>query len=279
MYSSGIWAYKDPLTTQKLNQMIENTVRISQNHIVGCELNYVGSATVEVRPGSMELEGAWLSKTTTGTLSADNNNHWVGSASDALGTSTAVYVYAFNSAGSDFDVRFGLTAPEYSNTASGTSTGPKMYLKSTGVWYRCVGAVLNGTGAATGAIRIFQQDNDTISYSIPPVYATAESNGAWTTGSCRPLIPTISKKGIFGGQVTCTDDNRTMLSIKPANMTGSTTDENNIGQMYRSIGDYRHTGEREVQTNDSQEIAYYSSDVGTFQSLTISVKGYVLNIR
>ena len=130
-YSDVSWAYKDPITVQKMTQMADNTIWTSEHYIQGCELSVTGTATVDIAGGRLEIDGNWLLRDTndgtTGlSLTATDNNDWEEGATQEA-NATCMYVVAYNDSGNSFTCRFRLSAPAYSNTSSKTGTGPKRY--------------------------------------------------------------------------------------------------------------------------------------------------------
>ena len=158
-YSDINWVYKDPLTIQRLNQMDDNAVWTSEHRVWGLHLAFTGTATVEVEGGRVEVNGKWLIQTATASLTASTNGAWEEGTEQEGGVSaTAWYVVAFNSAGSDFDVLFRASAPAYSDTFSGTATGPKIYDITGGVWYRYVGKVVNNSAGNIQSVETFGRE-------------------------------------------------------------------------------------------------------------------------
>ncbi len=151
-YSDVSWAYKDPATIQKLNQMEENSVRTSDHIVFGCLLDLTGTSTINVGGGNVSLDGIWLSRTSNLTaLTAETNSDWEEGTSqeNTSGTAQSFYVVAFNDSGNSFNVKLRASAAAYTNTASGTSTGARLYDKTGTVWYRYLAVIRNSTAHAT----------------------------------------------------------------------------------------------------------------------------------
>lgn len=143
-YASATWNYKDPITTQKMGQMNDNSVWTSEHNIYGAGMDITGNTTVQIGGGAMAIGNAWLREDVEylTALTADNATHWEGG--NGYGSSTAWWVVAFGS-GVGFNVLFRQSAPAYSDTNSATSTGPKLYDKTGSTWYRYIATVVNGT--------------------------------------------------------------------------------------------------------------------------------------
>ena len=198
-YSPITWGYKDPGDSAKLQQGVDNSIWTSEHRIWGLEVVTTGSCTVVVQPGRIEIGGKWLYTTTTGVLTGDNMTHWEGSTGWAEGSSTAFYVVAYNSAGNDFDCKFRMSGPAYSDTSSGTSTGPKIYDKtsSDSIWYRYIGFASNNSACNFRTSEIVK---DTCYY---PEEATALVRGSAVAFTEIDVGPVVSKLGhtmmVLGG--------------------------------------------------------------------------------
>jgi hypothetical protein len=144
-YSTIAWAYKDPLTVQKMGQINDNLLACMRNKVMGCEMRTTGTSTVIVSPGFIELNGEWLSMTTTATLTAENAASWQ-TGSEAA--STALYIVAYKTGTVNFDICFRASGPQYTNTTSGTA-GVNIYDNATGsTWVRYLGLVPNDTASS-----------------------------------------------------------------------------------------------------------------------------------
>ena len=160
-YSLVDWQYLTPQTADRFNQMESNAVFTSEHRIWGCEIETTGTSTITVLGGRIEIGGKWLSRVGSLTaLTAETNGDWVEGATQEA-SSTAMYIVAFNDSGSSFNVKFRLSGPAYSDTASGTSTGPKIYDKSGTTWYRYIGQVANDDDNAIVSQR---QDGNYVTY-------------------------------------------------------------------------------------------------------------------
>ncbi len=276
-YSEVSFVYKDPLTIQKLNQMDDNSVFTSEHKIIGGEVSITGTSTVEVSPLRVEIEGKWLLETTTANLvlTAENNAHWrEGTTQEA--TSTAFYVYAYNS-NSTVAIKFGLSAPAYTDTNSSTSLGVKMYDKSGSVWFRCIGSVWNDTGADAGDLRKYQQVGHRIQYHFPINVASAAAAN-WTVVDCSGPIPQISRRGIFGIESTHGGADPASIHIRPSDTSGwvGTGVTTNTGQALGCVAQVRVGGQRETTLNDRQ-IDYQIGAGDTTGA--VYVEGYYMDIR
>ncbi len=254
-YDSGSVSYKDPVTIQWGNQMAENVVRISEHRINGCELSVTGTSTVEVMPGSMELNGAWLTETTTANLvlTAENNTHWEEGTSQEL-SSTSMYIVAYNSAGSTFSVKFRASGPAYSDTNSATA-GIKRYDKTGTIWYRYIGAVWNDTTNAILPMR--HRDDDFQLYQPTTALGAGDASGelvilynvsgsAWITATIDFLpfidaVPTLFIQHPGG----------TFWDIKPADLIGNASI-----RVDTTVGATKN--EFTIPTNALKEIAYFA---------------------
>ena len=147
-YSDLTWSYKDPTTSQKLNQMSDNSVWTSEQSIFGCQMTVSSTDTVQIYPGLMAIGDQWVRETGVAditTLTASNAAHWEDG--NGEGSSSAWWVVAFQS-GNGFNVLFRQSAPAYSDTNSSTANGAKIYDKTGSTWYRYLGMVYNNTANA-----------------------------------------------------------------------------------------------------------------------------------
>ena len=147
IYDPVSWAYKNPITTQKVTQMIDNSVLVNEHGIFGCNMHTTGANTVEIFGGRMAIGNAWLVENAqVASLTAENNAHWEEGATQE-GSATAMYVVAYQS-GNGFNCKFRASAPAYSDTSSGTATGPRLYDKTGSTWYRYIGMAWNNSANA-----------------------------------------------------------------------------------------------------------------------------------
>jgi len=281
-YSSGSWAYKNPITTQKLNQMIENTVRVSRNRIIGCEISTTGSATVEISPGVMEFGGSWLSETTTANLvlSAENNAHWrEGTTQEA--TSTSWYVYAYNSAGNSFSIKFGLSAPAYSDTASATANGPILYDKSGSTWFRAIGFVANDSGADNGSLFQIFQEGEQVYYETGLAELSMYNGNPdvnWADVDCSRYVPTLCKEIVLNVNVTVTTIDG--LLLRKDGLSGTAAGSANV-----KIGAHSTEGiftNAKVPVGDGVignigTIEVREQTAGRISNATLHILGYTMN--
>ena len=169
------WSYKDAITVNKTTQMVDNTLAVCQNRIIGGELRVEGSSTAVINGGYLWLEDNWLQLTAAETIQVTAAANWItGTVAEAA--STAIYIYAINSASQQWQAKFSLSAPAYSDCNSGTSTGPEIYDYITGLgkWARCIGMVVNNTGSDFK--KQYQAGNNVYYYHGPII----KSNGTAT---------------------------------------------------------------------------------------------------
>jgi len=268
-YDPVAWSYKDAITSSKLQQMDNNNVWMSEHRIWGGEISMTGTSTVEVHPLRLEIGGTYLMEDTTANLvlTAENNAHWREGATQE-GSATAWYVYAYNSA-STVAVKFGASAPAYSDTSSGTALGIKMYDKSGSTWFRCIGAVLNDSG---NAFAKYTQVGNEISYhnSRPNdsdaitlcVSGTAPAN--YTNLSLYPKIPKFivskAKLLVYG----------TTVSIRNSANSGTGAEIQFVSYVHGYTPCYIP-----IASGDAPSIDYKVGEATT----TIFCGGYQLSIR
>lgn len=123
------------------------------HYIVGCEVEYVGVATVKVQPGVLELNGTVLSRTAySTTLNLATAGHWV---SGSEGASAWYYIYAYNDSGTSWDVKLSDEAPVYYDCDVDDASGFLRYRDYSDVWYRCIGKFYNNSGSAIDSWSVF----------------------------------------------------------------------------------------------------------------------------
>ncbi|KKN45057.1 hypothetical protein LCGC14_0686820 [marine sediment metagenome] len=174
----------------------------------------------------------------------------------------------------------------------GDATGTPLYFwdSANTIHYRVVGAVrcyeVDGViKAKWGQL----QSGKTVFLDIPQTM-TSTSRSTWSDGStqdlgnCSALIPAISTMGIFTGAAGGTGASYTLvgLSLKPLGFSASYPTGEYAGILSRTNASnpYLHSiaGELWCPTDDSQKISHREYSAAG-QSLSIVVKGYVLNIR
>jgi len=147
-YVPTTWAYRDPITISKLNQMDNNNVWTAERRIFGCQIDVSAANTAFVAQGKMEFGGMWLYRNSA--ISAIHPSvvgDWEEGV-NLLGTSTAFYAVAYNDSGNSFDVKFRNSGPAYSDTNSATAFFPRLYDKTGSVWYRYIGEFHTNTASA-----------------------------------------------------------------------------------------------------------------------------------
>ena len=151
---------------------------VMAHFISGASLAYVGATSVLVGPGTVELEGAILTRTANSTsMVMTTDAHFIGGSSQEA-TSDWFYVYAYNDAGSSWDVLLSNVAPDESDT-SGNSAGLLQYYTTGGVYYRCLGRFYND---GSDDIQEFTVE-DWTGALIPGLWTTVDPDGdAWSTG-------------------------------------------------------------------------------------------------
>ena len=165
-YSLVSWAYKDPITIQKLTQMAENSIWTSEHRIFGCEINTIDTKTINVCGGSMDIDGKWLTRTSGVTLDVSATASWesvTGQQIAPVTTSTSIYVVAYNSAGGDWDVKFRSSGPAYTNSDEQVITGcPLLYDKTGSTYFRYIGQVVANSA---GTLKQQHQRGSWVSYA------------------------------------------------------------------------------------------------------------------
>lgn len=194
-YSDVVWNYKDPLTTQKLNQMDDNSVFCAEHRIFGCTPDITGTSTVKISPGRMEIDGKWLVRSDFCTaLTADNNACWEEGA-NAEGSSTGWYIVAWNDSGESFNVKFRASGPAYSDTLSGTASGPKVYDKTGTTWYRYIVYLYNNENQALQKIKM--SDDGWFQYICTAIETSCQVNSSWATYTILGLVsPMIDRANV-----------------------------------------------------------------------------------
>lgn len=202
-YADVSWSYKSPLTVQQLNQMVDNSVWTSEHKIFGAAVEVLGtggSSTCCISPGRINIDNKWLSMAATSHVIMTTTAHWVEEEVSANilteNSATGYYIVAYNDAANTFACKFRATPPVYTDTSSGTSTlSQPQYDKSGSTWYRYLGFVHLGTGAALEKQR---QQGIWCMYDNPLIVVTAFVGG-WTDKDCSRHMPHMSKLGQFGG--------------------------------------------------------------------------------
>lgn len=147
-YNVVSWVYKDPLTIQKLSQGEENNVWTNEHGRFGCQMDITGTSIVQIYDGRISLNGNWLVENSSALtrLIASTTAHWEENTALEGASATSFHVVAFASA-NGFNVKFRSSAPAYSDTSSGTSTGPKIYDKTGSTWFRYIARIVNNTAS------------------------------------------------------------------------------------------------------------------------------------
>lgn len=253
--------------------MVENSVWTSEHRVIGCEIDITGTAIAQIKGGKLELDGKWLTRdgsTTTGLiLSATANAAWEEGTSQE-GSATAWYVVAYNDSGNSFSLKFRNSAPAYSDTSSGTSTGPKQYDKTGTIWYKYLGGVL--ANSAHALVRYTQQGENVLYEDVAEqvgggqndiLLLTTGSASTFTAASVGPTIPMLSKYGYF--YVGCGAANR--VSLRPEGSTAT------YGRAtYNANAELSYT---ECALGDNHNIEFKSPASSAY----IHVAGYKLNNR
>lgn len=116
--------------------------------ITGMMPRIVAGDTARAESGAMELNSVVYTRNAySSTRDLDTNGHWVEGAAPAT-ISVTFYMYAYNDAGTTWDVKFWMQAPQYANCGTDTD-GTLIFRQSGGVWYRCIGV---GTTDGAGDI-------------------------------------------------------------------------------------------------------------------------------
>jgi hypothetical protein len=166
-----------------------------RSYIWGCELVWVSVATVKATAGILELNGSVYSRTADSTtLDMTNGAHWLNGSEAA---NMWAYVYAYNSSGTSWDIKFSNEAPQYSNCGTSTS-GPLIYRSYSSVWYRCIGRVRND--ASSNLIR-FKQDKDLIITTDAQSFACGTS-AAFAETDITAVTSVVDGSALFGAECT-----------------------------------------------------------------------------
>ena len=163
------------------------------HYIKGAKLIYDGVATYHANAGEIEIGGSLYTRTTVSTtMNMTTAGHFL---HGSEGASTWYYVYAYNDAGTTWDLKMSDEAPNISDV-SDNSAGILRYRKYSATYYRCIGAVRNN---ASSNIAKFTQVGNWSYYDIPvQVLSAADlSAGAWATKDCSIAIPRISQLAFF----------------------------------------------------------------------------------
>ena len=224
----------------------------------GCEVVWDSVSSIKAMPGVIEIGDRLLVRTALSTTITDTTDaHWI-DGSNAAGSSTWYYVYAYNDSGVSWDIKFHESAPNASDTSSNTA-GRLIYRQVSGVWYRCIGAVRNNS--SSDIIR-FKQQSDLILYDAWTTILSAGTQTTFTDQSAAAAIPAISTRGLFVLEAT----GSTMQAHIRDN--GSTATDG-----HRYDVDEEDTTDVVCDTDSSQVIEY---KIVSGTSLDIHVKGYYM---
>ena len=147
-YSPVTWAYRDAITISKLNQIDNNNVWTAERRIFGCQLDASAANTCFVGMGKMEFGGMWLYRNSAiSALHPSVAGDWE-EGSNLLGTSTSIYIVAYNDSGNSFDVKFRNSGPAYSDTNDNVFALPKLYDKTGTTYFRYIGQISTTTASA-----------------------------------------------------------------------------------------------------------------------------------
>lgn len=272
-YSKINWAYLTPQTADRFNQMEENSVRLAEHKIVGCEVDITGNDTAIVAGGRLELNGDWLYRdglTTTGmALTASEASAWYSASGGYIATSTAWYIVAYKDSGNSFSCKYRLSAPAYSDTLSGTSTGPKRYDKTGTTWLRYIGEVRNYSG---GTFIHYKQMNDEIQYLNAHATALAYTLGATSTLTEISLVNQISPM-TRAYRLTCSRAGGGAISMSYWGSTGSVAGNSGIHLFLNASNIEEDIGWHTMVTGSSYARSVY------FQGAAATVSGNVIAVR
>lgn len=245
---------------------------LTSHHLHGVKLNYTGTTTLSVDPGTVEIANAFFTCTgNSGNIDITSSSNYFeldGSGTGGItGNSEWCYVYLTQAGTSlQWTVKLSNNPPQYADTNENTS-GTLFYRKLTSKYYRCIGAVYRD---ATGNILKFYQQNNYVQYD------THQSVAESTTSNAN--IPSISIRGNFKLYINSFDavPNEHEVKIRPAGSTGDyikliTT--NTTSQEYNT-----NTLVTSCFTNSSQQIELFITDNVT-GTLTCKTIGYWMNIR
>jgi hypothetical protein len=115
--------------------------------IQGAELVWDSAATVHAGSGVMDIAGTLYTRTSvSSTLNMVTDGDWVEGTSQEAANQW-IYVYAYNSSGSLWDIKFWLQAPQYADTGTDNASTALIFRNDGTKWYRCLGRVRNNAGS------------------------------------------------------------------------------------------------------------------------------------
>ena len=273
-YSPVTWTYKDALTSQKLQQGVDNAVWTSQHNIQGFELVYADANHLHVNPGVLEIGGVWISKTAITEITKATDAEWWDGVEDMYGTDGWCYI-GVNISG---EIRFLGDNPPNKADTNGNTDGVQRYWFDGAAYWRVIGAVYIEADDETIKYKWFQQGN-LIMWDVPIIVSATPSATAWSGAlSCAVAIPSISTLGIFGLAAIDTAGATCGIAIRPFNGSANTpTFSDGAGGSQNEINVSARSGGHLCFTDSSQQIKQYSESVDT--GCEITVEGYYLNIR
>jgi len=273
-------------------QAVTLTKYMIPNYITGCELEYVDVNHFRVTPGSIELNGDLLSKSTySQDIDVGHPGYWLHGSENP---NMWIYVY-LGKDGTNWEVRLS-DQPPNSNDTSGHIDGALRYRSYSGNWYRCIGAVRNDE---TSNIRKFIQTGNCIIW-IPMIKVMEKMSVTvenWTDVDLSGTIPTGIAQ-LVEISISIYDLNQVFISMTiGARTNGETGDigiiysggDNNMGTSGH-IALYKHSSGQQgfggkmslcTDSNGVIEITFSNTNPpgGESASMTVHTDKYWLNIR
>ena len=197
-YSKVNWQYKDPTTVQKLNQMEDNSVEVTEHRIAGFELVYNDTTKVDVNPGVIEVDAVHISKTAVTTLTLATAADWWDGATDSYSGGLGWNYIGVDSSG---NIKFlGENPPDKADTI-GNTAGVLRYWFDSSLYWRVIGAVRVETDD-TIASKFYQQGSWIFYDDARADNAVLVDGSAttWTDVDCSSFVPSFAELVTFNFQ-------------------------------------------------------------------------------